>query len=92
MNKQRRKELEKVAYILGTARQILEDALDDEQTAYDNLPESIQDSERGEAMSDVIYTLEEMRDNLEEMDGTLCDIYGDFTMTKSDYAAVRALF
>ena len=92
MNKQRRKELEKVAYILGAARQLLEEVLDDEQAAFDNLPESIQDSERGEAMSDGIYSLEEMRGTLEEMDSTLCDIYGDFTMTKKDYASVRALF
>ena len=92
MNKQRRKELEKAAIILGAARQIIEDVLADEQDAFDNMPESLQYGERGEAMSDGIYTLEEMRDSLEEMDSNLCDLYGDFTLTRKEQAAIRDLF
>ena len=92
MNKQRRKELEKVAYILGTARQLLEDVLEEEHNAFDNMPESLQYSERGEAMSEGIDSLEEMRYTLEEMDSTLFDLHGGSTLTRKEYAAIRELF
>jgi hypothetical protein len=59
MNKVRRKEIAKAIELLEQAREILESVRDDEQEAFDNMPESLQSSERGEAMEEYIYTLEE---------------------------------
>ncbi len=59
MNKVRRKEIAKAIELLEQAREILESVRDDEQEAFDNMPESLQGSERGEAMEEYIYTLEE---------------------------------
>ena len=38
---------------------------DEEQEAFDNLPESFQCSERGEAMEEYIYTMEEVLEALD---------------------------
>lgn len=43
----------------------METIRDEEQEAFDNLPESIQCSERGETMEDYISTMEEMLDYLD---------------------------
>lgn len=64
MNKQRRKEIEKAQDIILEAKDMLESAMEEEQDAYDNLPESIQDSERGEEMQSYIDILQEVVDNL----------------------------
>lgn len=50
MNKERRKLLRQAHNNLDTAMLLTQRALDEEQDSYYNLPESIQDSERGEAM------------------------------------------
>ena len=65
MNKVRREELSRVVDLLDQARDLLETIRDEEQEAFDNLPESIQCSERGEAMENCISTMEEMLDYLD---------------------------
>ncbi len=60
MNKHRREKIKKALDILCEVR-------DEEREAYENLPEGIQYSERGEAM-------EENADQLEEVTSTLDDI------------------
>ena len=65
MNKVRRKELARVVDLLDQARDLLEAIRDEEQEAFDNLPESIQYSERGETMENYIGTMEEMLDYLD---------------------------
>ena len=65
MNKARRKELARVVDLLDQARDLLDTIRDEEQEAFDNLPESIQCSERGEAMENCISTMEEMLDYLD---------------------------
>lgn len=65
MNKVRRKEIARAIALMDQAREILESVKDEEQEAFDNMPESIQNSERGEAMEDYIYTLEDALSNLE---------------------------
>ena len=44
MNDERRKELEKAEELLSEARQILEDAMRDEEDSLTNIPENIRDS------------------------------------------------
>ena len=65
MNAARRKliveSLSKVEEILS----VLEGVRDDEQEAYDNMPESLQQAERGEQSSEAISHLEDACSNLE---------------------------
>ena len=61
MNKERRKKLQKVT-------ELLDEVITDEQDAYDNLPEGIQESERGEAMEEGLDKLKEALDLLAEVE------------------------
>ena len=66
MNKQRRKRLEEAFNMIGQAKDILEEVKDEEQEAYDNLPESFQNGERGEEMQGYIEMLEEAWNYLDD--------------------------
>lgn len=46
----------------------IEEIRDEEQDSFDNLPEGIQESSRGERMEEVIDTLDEAISNLEYLD------------------------
>lgn len=58
MNKNRREELLDVASILDDAIDRLSEIRDDEQDAFDSLPDSLQDSVRGQAMLEAIDQLD----------------------------------
>ncbi len=58
MNNQRRKEIAEISEEIEAIKARLESVLEEEQEAYDNLPEGIQDSDRGERMSEAISSLE----------------------------------
>ena len=66
MNKNRRKAIAEVRDILESATSNLEVIRDEEQESFDNLPDGIQESERGEKMSECIEYLEEAIENLGE--------------------------
>jgi len=65
MNKIRRKEIAQAIELMEQAREILEAVADEEQEAFDNLPENIRNSERGETMEQYIGMLEEAVENLD---------------------------
>lgn len=65
MNKARRKELSKIIELLQEAQERLEAVKEEEQEAFDNVPESLQHSERGETMEEYIYRMEEMLEALD---------------------------
>ena len=65
MNKARRKELAEIISLIEEARERLESVMDEEQEAFDNMPESLQYSERGETMEEYISTMDEMLDALD---------------------------
>ena len=65
MNKQRRKQIEKAIALMQEALDILENVKDDEQEAFDNMPEGLQGSEKGELMEEIIGYLEDSYGNLE---------------------------
>ena len=72
MNKARRKQIEKALDLLQQASEIIAEVGDEEEEAFDNIPESIQESERGEKMQEYIDTIDEavgaideVKDNLE---------------------------
>lgn len=81
MNNERRKQLKAIAKQLGTIADNLEDqqilleqVYDDESEAFDNMPESLQQSDRGIEMEDGIGTLEEQKDDLANMADDLHEI------------------
>lgn len=74
MNKARRKWLTDTIEMLEQAKQELENISDDEQEAYDNLPESIQDSERGETMQENVDDIEDASSSLQDIIDQLQEI------------------
>lgn len=74
MNMTRRNEIKSIAEELGALKERIEAVAQDEQDAYDNLPEGIQDSERGQNMEQAISDLEDAASNIEEAVDSLQDI------------------
>ena len=74
MNKIRRKALRKALELIDEAKSIIEACRDEEQEAFDNLPEGLQESERGEAMAECIYQMEDAMDSAESISDALTKI------------------
>lgn len=66
MNKQRRKQLAEAIELIEQARSIIECAKDEEQEYADNMPESLQESEKHERAEEIAYSLEELLDSLSD--------------------------
>lgn len=67
MNNDRRKRIQEIRESLLDLQADLEKIKDEEQEAYDNLPESFQDGEKGEKMSEAIDNLDYAFSSLEEV-------------------------
>lgn len=65
MNAERRKQLSGIVDKLDEVREELEAVKEDEETAFENMPESLQSSERGEAMQSAIDVLTDASETLE---------------------------
>lgn len=66
MNNVRRKEIDKLTAQIEEIKEAIEALRDEEQEAFDNMPESLQDGERGEKMQSAIDALEYAADDLQE--------------------------
>lgn len=66
MNKTRRKQIEKLIEKVREIQQEFEDLKCEEEDALSNLPESLQDSEKGEKMQEWIDALDSSYSNLED--------------------------
>lgn len=66
MNNKRRSRIDRAIDYLEPSLNIIRDILLEEQDAYDNLPENLQDSEKGSTMEDCIQNLEDALDSIEE--------------------------
>lgn len=64
MNKQRRRRIADLTNELDILLDTLTDIRDEEQEAFDNMPEGLQDSERGQDIQDAIGTLDSSVDEL----------------------------
>lgn len=73
MNADRRKRIEEACNDIYRAIELLNEVKDEEQEAYDNLPEGIKDSDRGESMSENVSFLEDITSNLEDLEMSLED-------------------
>ena len=71
MNKQRRKKLEKAFNMIGEVKDILEEVKSEEEEAYENLPESFQNGERGEEMQGYIEMIDEAYGYLEDAESVV---------------------
>jgi len=58
MNKERRKTLDKAIALLEEAKSLLEEVASEEQDAFDNMLEGLQQSDKGQAMEEAISELE----------------------------------
>ena len=65
MNNKRRKEISKIVSTLEDVRDRLSDIVDEEQCAFDNMPESIQGSDRGCESEEAIDCLNDPLDSIE---------------------------
>lgn len=77
MNKQRRKALQKIVDILIEQNDILEAVKDEEQDAMDNVPESLQESEKYEAMEEAVDSMDDAMSNLQDIIESLSEIIGN---------------
>lgn len=66
MNRTRREKIDGLIEQLDVLKSDIESLTDDEQTAYDNLPETIQTGNRGELMMSAIDNLESAVSSVEE--------------------------
>lgn len=66
MNKDRRKRIRSVIQTIQNCADIVDNIRDEEETAMDNLPENIQESDRYTAMEDAVAYLEEAGEALSE--------------------------
>ena len=64
MNKLRRSKIENIITKLSNLEDCVNDILNEEQECFDNIPENLQESERGEEMQRCIEALEAANDSL----------------------------
>lgn len=67
MNKQRRQDLLDVSALLSEASDRLNEIREEEQEAFDNMPEGLQYSSRGETMQEAIDTMDEWNSAIEDI-------------------------
>lgn len=67
MNKNRRKQIAEAIQKIEEAKTLLEIARDEEQDAFDNMPEGIQSSGRGETMEAAITSMDEAIDEIDNI-------------------------
>ena len=76
MNKKRRVHLIEAHSLLGKAASIVERAQCEEQDSFDNLPEGLQSSERGEAMEETVDALQSAIDSIGDAMGHINSAMG----------------
>lgn len=74
MNKTRRKQLSEAVSKLEEAMQIVDDMRSEEEDAYLNMPESLQESERGQQMDEYINSMDEASGSIDEAISVLQEI------------------
>lgn len=67
MNKARREEISQVIADLEKIRERIEEIAGDEQSYYDNMPENLQSSSKGDAAEEAVSNLEEAAATVEDV-------------------------
>jgi len=76
MNKERRALLRRAADMVYEAKVIVARANDDEENAYDNLPDGIRESDRGDIMQETIDQLDNIIEELDNAYDQIREITG----------------
>jgi uncharacterized coiled-coil protein SlyX len=74
MNKGQRKQISALIDKLDEIRTEMEQLGEDEQEKFDNMPEGIQDSERGDKMQEAADMLAEQSSAIEDIQSTLLEL------------------
>ena len=74
MKEDRLKNLKRCLNMIQNAHDVLDEVRDEEQDAFDNLPEGLQDSERGDLMQEAVDNLDETIDYLDDVLSSLEDV------------------
>ncbi|WP_304585142.1 hypothetical protein [Acutalibacter muris] len=74
MNKARRKRLAQAFDLVNQAKNIIDEVRDDEREAYENLPDSFQNGERGEEMQGYLEMLDETYNYLDDANSVIDQI------------------
>lgn len=69
----------KALELVSEAQSMLEELRDEVQNWHDNLPENLQDSDKGSMLDDAGSTLEEMIGNLEDVSGNSVEFPGMYS-------------
>lgn len=77
MNAERRKRLEKVLDDLEGMQEEIDSICKEETEAYENMPESLQGSERGETMSNNVDLLDDIKDEMENISENIQEIFSN---------------
>lgn len=67
MNNERRKKIKKIISDLESTKLLLEDVLFDEEGSFENMPEGLQYSEKGEVSQEAIDLMNEAVEGFEEV-------------------------
>lgn len=73
MNKNRRKRIQNICDQIEALREEFDAIIEEEQEAYDNMPEQLQESEKGNTMYEGISTLEEISSSMESVQDEIMD-------------------
>ena len=76
MNKEHRKIIKDIIESLEVAKSDLEQMREEEQIAFDNMPEELQMSKKGEPLEDTIFNIEDAIDNVDYAINTLSEMIG----------------
>ena len=76
MNKPRRKDLDKALELIGEARSLIENARDEEQEYFDNIPENLQMSDRGQEAEQAADNLSQAADAFDDMESYISEAQG----------------
>lgn len=71
MNKKRREKLGEAFELVGTAQGILQAVQEEEQEAYENLPDNFRDGEKGEEMQNYMEMIEEAAGYLDDANSVI---------------------
>lgn len=73
MNKNRRKRIQNICDQIEALREEFDAIIEEEQEAYDYMPEQLQDSEKGNAMYEGISSLEDISSSMESVQDEIKD-------------------
>lgn len=77
MNQNRRNQIREIQEELRAISERIEPIRDDESDAYENMPESLQESERGEKSMRAVDIIDDAMGSLHDAISTLDDIFED---------------